>query len=317
MKNSMRTVLFVLLLVIPMFLIVCENVALAQGHDDLLGLYTAPDDTGKSYMEIAPYVYGKMYLCVRNGTDLNGVWAWECLFDIPSNMVVYQWDMTWGWANPYGPLNIASPPEFIVGVGVNPVLWDELTCIMTIYFYVTDSNPADVYIHPCSNPSIPGYPCYVGGANPGNLLALDWACGAEQAPAFTVNGGVETLMRDCRTISSSEGCVVDFHLEAGSGYANRDFFLAGSATGTSGIGLPGGGVLPLTWDNVTNYILNNYNNAMLVNFRGQLDPNGYAKATLEKSGPFPMAAGRTLFFAYTTENPYDLQSNPVGVVVVP
>jgi len=312
---KIRTLTF--LFVIPLFLIVCGNPAQAQGHNDLLGLYSAPDGTGSSRMEIAPNTYGKIYLCVRNGTDLLGAWAWECLLDIPGNMVVYQWDMTWGYNNPYGPLNIATPPEFIVGVGVNPILHDEFICLMTIYFFVTDSNPGHIYLHPCSMPSIPDHPVYVGGFSPGNLLALDWACGAEQVPAFVINGGTAPLMRDCSTISNSEGCVVDFHLDAGPGFANREYFLEGSMTGTSGINLPGGGILPLTWDNVTTYILNNYNNAMLVNFRGQFDANGQAKATLVKDGPFPIAVGRVLFFAYTTENPYDLQSNPVGVMVVP
>jgi len=265
MKSQMRIVL----LLIPLFMIVCGNVAHAQGHDDLFGLYTAPDATGKSYMDIAPGDFGKIYLCLRNGTDLGGCWAWECLFEIPSNMIVTQWDMTWGLYNQYGPLNIATPPEFIVGIGVNPIPWDEFACIMTIHFMVTDSNPAPIFIHPSSIPSIPGCPVYVGFSNPNLLLPLDWACGDEQTPAFTINGGTDKLMCDCSSISSSKGCVVDFHLEAGPANANRNYFLAGSATGTSGILLPGGRYLPLTWDSVTNYILRNYNNAMLGSTRCQ------------------------------------------------
>jgi hypothetical protein len=312
---KIRTRFFLFL--IPLFLVVCGSSAWAQGHDDLIVLSTAPDGTGSSSMEIAPFATGKICLCVRNGIDPLGVWAWECLLDIPTNMLVTQWDMTWGLFNPYGPLNIASPPEFIVGVGVNPIPPGEWVCIMTIYFVVTDANPGHIYIHPCSMPSIPDHPVYAGGTSPGALYALDWGCGSEQIPAFTVNGGSDLLMRDCRTISNSEGCVVDFHLDAGPGFANRLYFLAGSATGTSGINLPGGGVLPLTQDYVTNYILNNYNNSLLNDFQGQFDAQGRAKATLVKDGPFPIAAGRTLYFAYTTTNPFDLQSNPVSLMVLP
>ncbi len=125
------------------------------------------------------------------------------------------------------------------------------------------------------------------------------------------------LSPDVNGLSAGAGGTVSFSLDAGTAFAGRQYFLLGSASGTSpGVNLPGGGVLPLNWDGVFTYIRFNYNNAVLQNFRGLLDASGQAAATLS-AGAAPLAVGTILHFAYTTELPYDFQSNAAGVEITP
>ncbi len=125
------------------------------------------------------------------------------------------------------------------------------------------------------------------------------------------------LSVDDNTISHSTGGTLNFALRAGSGYSGRRYFLLGNATGTEpGTPLPGGGTLPLNYDAVFRYIMNNYNKPMFTDFRGTLDGSGEGTASLTAAS-LPLAAGLVLHFAYTTEVPYDFQSNPVGVEILP
>jgi len=125
-----------------------------------------------------------------------------------------------------------------------------------------------------------------------------------------------TLAADTQVLPQGGG-TVHFTLAAGPSYAGREYFLLGSASGTEpGELLPGGGTLPLNADKVSDYIQANYNGPTLLDFRGALDANGRATSTLDVSS-VPFQAGTVLYFAYTTENPPDFQSNPVAVEVIP
>jgi hypothetical protein len=124
------------------------------------------------------------------------------------------------------------------------------------------------------------------------------------------------LWLDIDTLSASTEGTVRFTIDAGFSYAGRRYFLAGSMSGTSpGMTLPGGGVISLNRDGFTNYILAHYNNSIFVDFRGTLDGNGRATAVLNSPGSIPFPVGTILNFAFTTEAPFDFQSNPVGVVI--
>lgn len=70
------------------------------------------------------------------------------------------------------------------------------------------------------------------------------------------------------------------------------------------------------WDNLSWFIFNNYNTYALTNFRGVLDGSGMAAAVIHAASP-PLPPGLVLNLAYTTEGPYDFQSNPVSVEIVP
>jgi len=125
------------------------------------------------------------------------------------------------------------------------------------------------------------------------------------------------LSADNTVLSKATGGTIKFAIDAGVANAGRKYFLLGSASGTSpGITLPGGAVLPLNPDKMFHLIRLNYNNPMLQNFRSVLDGAGKAWPVLNVSS-VSLPPGTILHFAYTTENPYDYQSNPVQVEIVP
>ncbi len=130
---------------------------------------------------------------------------------------------------------------------------------------------------------------------------------------------VEILAADVDTLSESTGGEVNFTLAAGTEYAGRNYFLLGSATGTTpGFPLPGGQTLPLNWDVFTGLVFKMANTPVLVDFYGVLDPSGQAAAKMDTFGPLPPgSAGITLYFAYTLYGPFGLVSNPVAVEIVP
>ncbi len=134
---------------------------------------------------------------------------------------------------------------------------------------------------------------------------------------FHAAGGVDSLTTDVNTISQAFGGDVIFYMDAGLAYGGREYFLLGTASGTSpGTALPGGAVLPLNRDAVMNYIIAHYNTPELYEFRGTMYNTGVAKAMLSVSGSIPLPVGTVLNFAFTTENPYDFQSNAVSVEIV-
>lgn len=177
----------------------------AQGDGELIGIYTANDGSRVSEMTLAPGFsnMATAYVCLTGITDPAGISGWELTLsgtDVADGVVVTSWDMTWGAFNPTGPLNIGSPPEFIVGVpvgpGSNPIAHSPEICVLSFDFFVMDSAPKAFYIHPTSVPSIAGYTAYVGGTDAGNLRALDWAYGGEPYVAFTVNSAGSCTPRD-------------------------------------------------------------------------------------------------------------------------
>jgi hypothetical protein len=127
---------------------------------------------------------------------------------------------------------------------------------------------------------------------------------------------VLAMTADAYTISEPGG-TVELYLNASIDFANWNYLLLGSISGTEpGTLLPGGRVtLPLNWDLFTNIVINMVNGPIFQNFMGKLDMNGTATATLNLP-PVPGAAGLTLYFAYALK-PYDFASNPVAIDIVP
>jgi probable HAF family extracellular repeat protein len=120
-------------------------------------------------------------------------------------------------------------------------------------------------------------------------------------------------------ISVRDGGTAEFTLNAGVDYANRKYFLLGSASGTTpGYNLPGGLVLPLNWDVFTDLVLTLANTPAAVDFHGVFDADGKGMATLDTLGPLPPStAGATLDFAYLTYSPFDYVSNSVSIELIP
>jgi len=125
------------------------------------------------------------------------------------------------------------------------------------------------------------------------------------------------LSADGNTIAAATGGSIAFALAAGPDHAGRGYFLMGTETGTEpGTPLPGGAILPLNWGALSRYIFRHHNTGALDRFRGLLNARGAATATLT-AAQVPLAAGTILHFAFTTETPYDFQSKPLAVEVVP
>ena len=77
---------------------------------------------------------------------------------------------------------------------------------------------------------------------------------------------------------------------------------------------PGGGVmLPLVWDDFTEFVLANL--GLFPGFLGTLDIDGRSSAQLIV-GPIPDQVGTKAWFAWAANNPWDLASNPVCIEVV-
>jgi hypothetical protein len=170
----------------------------------------------------------------------------------------------------------------------------------------------------------------IGVASSSAINTIDWDCdgvldllcgfqdvyGSPRAGVYYFHA-LGPLSIDANTLSRSGGGSTGFRLAAGSAFAGRDYILLGSASGTEpGIALPGGGVLPLNNDPVLRYILSHSGSPPFTGFRGFLDGNGSAAAALTVPG-LPLAAGTVVNFAYTTEAPFDYQSNAVSVEILP
>jgi len=121
------------------------------------------------------------------------------------------------------------------------------------------------------------------------------------------------------SFSAGSGCSIPIYLDAGSSYAGRMYVVGGSMSGAyPGTQLPGGNVIPLNRDVLTNLILNHLNGFMFHDFRGHLDGDGTAEATLNVVGPVnPIYVGKNLTFAFTLLGGFDFVSNPVHITIEP
>lgn len=132
--------------------------------------------------------------------------------------------------------------------------------------------------------------------------------------------GTGPLALDTNQIPASTGGTVNFTLEAGAAYGNRNYFLLGSASGTTpGLPLPGGqATLPLNWDAFTDLVLVLANTAVFPSIQGAFDGGGSASAQMNALKPLPSSVvGLHLHFAYLLYNPYDLVSNAAGIEIIP
>lgn len=126
------------------------------------------------------------------------------------------------------------------------------------------------------------------------------------------------LLLDVNELSGSAGDTINLTLEAGSGFANRYYLMAGSCSGREpGTPLPGGLVtIPLNRDWFTDFLLDRINTPVFTDFWGTLDGTGKAAAQLN-APPVPGMIGSSTFFAYATAFPWDFASNAAEIEIVP
>jgi len=183
-----------------------------------------------------------------------------------------------------------------------------------------DLNPGDTFTNTTPLTNI--------GDNPGNWYICGWADWMEAVGELNEDNNtyaaghltINSLWNDVTTISRSSGGQVIFDLQPGVGFERGQYFLLGSTSGTTpGVVLPGGNTLPLNKDDLFDYILKYFNYPTFDDFRGWFDLSGQMVATLNiQPGEIPGSwVGQFMHFSFTTEAPYDFQSNPVVVEIVP
>ncbi|MHC4944889.1 MAG: right-handed parallel beta-helix repeat-containing protein [Planctomycetota bacterium] len=131
--------------------------------------------------------------------------------------------------------------------------------------------------------------------------------------------GLHSLSADAFLVSESQGCDVQFLLNAGPNKAGRSYVLLGSISGFwPGHPLPGMyHFLPVNWDYFTDVVLKYLNSPLFNNFLGTTDANGSAAANLNTQGPMPPGfAGHIMHYAFCLGYPWEFVSNPVALTIV-
>jgi len=129
--------------------------------------------------------------------------------------------------------------------------------------------------------------------------------------------GNSTLTSDTTAISASTGGIANFTLDAGSGYANRNYLIIGGVSGTSpGIPFPNGAVLPINWDIFTGIVIDYLNTILFTNFLGVLDSSGKSTAVFNMP-PVSGIVGLKFYYAFGLAKPLDFASNSVEIEVIP
>jgi hypothetical protein len=121
------------------------------------------------------------YLLILNPTCEAGIAGWECCVGIVGEVVGPTWELM-GQA-----LNVDQPPCFAVGIGGVPLPWSPAVTLATVHFLQpATSMVTQFYIHPGSNPSIPGSPVYADPLDPSHLIPLYISSGSEDMPVALV-----------------------------------------------------------------------------------------------------------------------------------
>jgi len=131
------------------------------------------------------------------------------------------------------------------------------------------------------------------------------------------------LVPDATQMSASIGGTVNFDLDLGVDYADRMYFLVGSASGT----FPGFIVsgtrakmaLNAKADKLFRFCTHKFNTNNLIDTRRHFDLNGQALATftVTQNEIPPNFVGETFNFCYGTEYPTDMVSNPISISIQP
>jgi len=128
-----------------------------------------------------------------------------------------------------------------------------------------------------------------------------------------------TLWADAYSLSAAAGADIDLFIDADAGNAYRPYAIVAGLKGSEpGTTLPGGVVLPVTWDWLASWTFNNPGAPALRDFQGDLDANGEALPGFSVLGPgLTPYIGKSLTLAFALTDTFDFASNPVFVSIEP
>lgn len=224
-----------------------------------------------------------------------------------------------GWLFQGHNLDVSDDGKVVVGwsgyfMDQFATIWTEETGIVDLKQYLIDLGaeiPADVILSVAMKVSDDGTTIIGRGQD---MMWNGFGFIATIPPVAT-----SPLAADATAISAETGGIVTMSLNAGADYADRDYLVLGSISGTEpGTALPGGLVtLPLNWDIFTDAVWVLVNTPTFANFLGTLDADGKASAELNAPPLRPDEIGTIMHFAYCLGHPFDYVSNPVEIEIVP
>jgi hypothetical protein len=131
--------------------------------------------------------------------------------------------------------------------------------------------------------------------------------------------GPLSLTANTYKISASAGGTITLSLSAGPEETSRVYVVLGSISGTDpGFELPGGPILPINWDRFTEFVIDNLDSPLFVDFMGSLGVDG--RATAQLVVPPDLLVGMEnvdFYFAYPLLNPSDFASTSIRIDVIP
>jgi hypothetical protein len=163
-------------------LLVLKGQAPAQVDQDTdgLGIYFDTDATQYCLEYVGGWIFA--YLILTNCSEPTGIAGWECRITstIPPGNFAPGWDL-------YGADNSSWPPNYECGLGwVIPHAPAMLLARQEFWINVPDA--MTFYVGPVDSPSIPGYPAYAVGGDPGRIKPMYPVSGSYLLPVAQLNG---------------------------------------------------------------------------------------------------------------------------------
>jgi hypothetical protein len=148
--------------------------------DDLLGLYTATDATGRSSIFGSLFQFD-LYLCLTGCTEPGGVSGWEARVEFPASGVIAGSSILFG-----GGVNAGKPPDYAVGLAT-PLPYAPCIVLAQWQPFVLTMMPAFIHLAPITNPSLPERMAYAVGDDPGRLVEMAPCSGDFDQAVFGFN----------------------------------------------------------------------------------------------------------------------------------
>lgn len=159
--------------------------------DNLIGIYFDPGSYLFNEWTVPAGIPEPVtfYLVLKDSSDLAGVSAWECAFEIEGNAFAVDWQVE-GNA-----VNVGSGGEFIVGLA-QPLPWSPgiLLATGTILAQLGSSESALLQLHPIQDPSLPGEMAWIGGTTPGLLIPMGTTTGQPTVAIITSSSATPVEM---------------------------------------------------------------------------------------------------------------------------